>query len=79
MDEKIEKEDIYIDNERSLGVDDISGHESNQLFIKSPEERAFVRKLNWKLLPLVFLIVFIQVRYKFLNKSRSRIVSPQFH
>lgn len=31
-------------------------------FIKSAEEKAFLRKLNWKLLPVVFLIIFIQVK-----------------
>lgn len=30
-------------------------------FVKSPEEAAFLRKLNWTVLPLVFLIVWIQV------------------
>ncbi|OAD03934.1 hypothetical protein MUCCIDRAFT_110814 [Mucor lusitanicus CBS 277.49] len=29
-------------------------------FVKSPEEAAFLRKLNWTVLPLVFLIVWIQ-------------------
>lgn len=33
-----------------------------QKFMNTKEERAFVRKLNWKVLPTIFLIIFIQVR-----------------
>lgn len=59
--------EVYID-EKSLGdivtEDYDSEDNSNQVFIKSPEEKAFVKKLNWTLLPLVFLITFIQVRLK---------------
>lgn len=59
--------EVYID-EKSLGdivtEDYDSENNSNQVFIKSPEEKAFVKKLNWTLLPLVFLITFIQVRLK---------------
>ncbi|KAG1050013.1 hypothetical protein G6F43_007684 [Rhizopus delemar] len=31
-----------------------------QKFMNTKEERAFVRKLNWKVLPTIFLIIFIQ-------------------
>lgn len=34
----------------------------NQRFINTPEEKAFVRKLNWKVLPLIFFIIMIQVK-----------------
>ncbi|CEI88972.1 hypothetical protein RMCBS344292_03348 [Rhizopus microsporus] len=32
----------------------------NQRFVNTPEEKAFVRKLNWKVLPLIFFIIMIQ-------------------
>lgn len=34
----------------------------NQRFVNTPEEKAFVRKLNWKVLPLIFFIIMIQVK-----------------
>lgn len=36
--------------------------DGDQKYINTKEERAFVRKLNWKVLPTIFLIIFIQVR-----------------
>ncbi|KAI9478434.1 MAG: major facilitator superfamily domain-containing protein [Benjaminiella poitrasii] len=39
---------------------DSSYDDSHKELIKSPEENAFVRKLNWSLLPIIFLIIFIQ-------------------
>jgi hypothetical protein len=44
--------------------DDISEQDTNneELLVKSPEEIAFIKKLNWKILPLVFLVIFIQVK-----------------
>ncbi|KAG1474106.1 hypothetical protein G6F56_000552 [Rhizopus delemar] len=33
---------------------------SNQKYVGTPEEKALVRKINWTVLPLIFLIVFIQ-------------------
>lgn len=36
-------------------------NDSAAVLVKSPEEVAFLRKLNWTLLPLIFLIIFIQV------------------
>ncbi|KAL9546431.1 hypothetical protein MBANPS3_006662 [Mucor bainieri] len=35
-------------------------NDSTAVLVKSPEEAAFLRKLNWTLLPLIFLIIFIQ-------------------
>lgn len=43
-----------------LIIDEAKG--DNQRFVNTPEERAFVRKLNWKVLPLIFFIIMIQVK-----------------
>ena len=51
----MEKEDIKISEEYS------SIDKEEQLFVYSAEEKAFLKKLNWKILPIVFLIIFIQV------------------
>lgn len=52
------------DHSKETLTDYISQHESTTAkFVKSPEEKAFVRKLNWTVLPVIFLIVFIQVRF----------------
>lgn len=65
----MEKEAIdnqYFDySKETLQTDYVSEHD-NTVFLKSPEEKAFVRKLNWTVLPIIFLIVFIQVRYNIL-------------
>lgn len=59
MEEKTE----YFENEKALNAEDItSDNESSTVFVKSIEERAYLRKLNWTVLPLIFLVVFIQVR-----------------
>lgn len=59
MEEKIE----YLENEKAFNAEDItSDNESSTVFVKSIEERAYLRKLNWTVLPLIFLVVFIQVR-----------------
>lgn len=51
-------------SKETLAEDIISEHDSTPVkFVKTPEEKAFVRKLNWTVLPVIFLIVFIQVRF----------------
>ncbi|KAI7878734.1 major facilitator superfamily domain-containing protein [Mucor mucedo] len=48
-------------SKETLAEDIISEHDSTPVkFVKTPEEKAFVRKLNWTVLPVIFLIVFIQ-------------------
>ncbi|GAN06036.1 allantoate permease protein [Mucor ambiguus] len=54
-------------DEKKQQLDDDSTESNNHgnkngsaVLVKSPEEVAFVRKLNWTLLPLIFLIIFIQ-------------------
>ena len=63
MDQKVESRNSneYFDNEKAAIDEDISIRQENEPFVKSIEERAFVRKLNWTVLPVIFLIVFIQV------------------
>lgn len=49
------------DQDSSL-IDSFSEPESTEMpLVKSPEEVKFVKKLNWTVLPIIFLIVFIQV------------------
>lgn len=52
-------------NEKKQQLDDgyaeSDSKNSSAILVKSPEEAAFIRKLNWTLLPLIFLIIFIQV------------------
>ncbi|GAA5804435.1 hypothetical protein HPULCUR_009928 [Helicostylum pulchrum] len=42
-------------------------------FVKSAEEKAFLKKLNWRVLPVVFLVIFIQ----FCDKSALTIAAVQ--
>lgn len=62
-----EKEEIkykeHVDEKSQQLDDDFTENDNSNesILIKSPEEIAFLRKLNWTLLPLVFLIIFIQV------------------
>ncbi|KAI8366283.1 major facilitator superfamily domain-containing protein [Choanephora cucurbitarum] len=50
----MEKENIEISEEYT------SIEKEEELFVYSAEEKAFLKKLNWKILPIVFLIIFIQ-------------------
>lgn len=65
-----EKEQVqyteHVDEKKQQLDDDYTEsdhHNKNNstILVKSPEEVAFLRKLNWTLLPLIFLIIFIQV------------------
>lgn len=68
-----EKEEIKYkenDDKKCQQLDDDFSENDNRnglKLIKSPEEIAFLRKLNWTLLPLVFLIIFIQVHTRKLD------------
>jgi hypothetical protein len=57
-----EKQEVH--NDRT-GKDycSIDDHISEHDVKRSPEEIAFIKKLNWKVLPLVFLVIFIQVNF----------------
>lgn len=72
--EKQEVDSQSFDHSKETLPDYISEHNTTtDEFIKSPEEKAFVRKLNWTVLPIIFLIVFIQVKNHksfFLKKKR---------
>jgi hypothetical protein len=52
----LDKTDIV---EEKVEYHEIDG---NNKFLHSPEEKAFLRRLNLRVLPIVFLIIFIQVR-----------------
>lgn len=62
-----EKEEIqhkeYVTDKVSQADDDFteSSNKIEPALVKSPEEAAFLRKLNWTVLPVVFLIIWIQV------------------
>jgi len=63
-----EKEQVqyteHVDEKKQQLDDDYAESDnknSSAILVKSPEEVAFLRKLNWTLLPLIFLIIFIQV------------------
>lgn len=66
MDQKVEEHKEYYDkDEKAISAEDLSDvvdEKANTVFIKSEAEKRFVRKLNWMVLPIVFLIIFIQVR-----------------
>lgn len=54
-----------LDQDSSL-IDSFNELESTEIpLVKSPEEVKFVKKLNWTVLPIIFLIVFIQVSSPF--------------
>ncbi|CAO0795511.1 unnamed protein product [Mucor circinelloides] len=62
-----EKEQVqyteHVDEKKQQLDDDYAESDnknSSAILVKSPEEVAFLRKLNWTLLPLIFLIIFIQ-------------------
>ncbi|CAO3624517.1 unnamed protein product [Mucor fragilis] len=61
-----EKEEIqhkeYVTDKVSQADDDFteSSNKIEPALVKSPEEAAFLRKLNWTVLPVVFLIIWIQ-------------------
>lgn len=65
MDQKVEENiDYYEKDEKAISIEDLSDvidEKVNTVFIKSEAEKRFVRKLNWKVLPIIFLIIFIQV------------------
>ncbi|KAL7318911.1 hypothetical protein PS15m_002094 [Mucor circinelloides] len=64
-------------NEKKQQLDDgyaeSDSKNSSAILVKSPEEAAFIRKLNWTLLPLIFLIIFIQ----FCDKSALTVSAVQ--
>lgn len=60
-----------LDQDSSL-IDSFSEPEAIEMpLVKSPEEVKFVKKLNWTVLPIIFLIVFIQVSSFFFQRHVS--------
>lgn len=72
-----EKEEVqhkeYVTDKVSQADDDFteSSDKTEPAFVKSPEEAAFLRKLNWTVLPVVFLIIWIQVIKKVIPQAMS--------
>ncbi|CAO0802839.1 unnamed protein product [Mucor circinelloides] len=63
MNDKEELQHTEHIEEKSHPLDDDcteSNDKNKPAWVKYPEEAAFLRKLNWTLLPLIFLIIFIQ-------------------
>lgn len=64
MDQKVEEHKEYYDkDDKAISTEDLSDvdEKTNDNFIKSEAEKRLVRKLNWLVLPIIFLIIFIQV------------------
>lgn len=57
--------DIKDDKSFEYNKEKVEEYDSEEItsveFVKSAEEKAFLKKLNWRVLPVVFLIIFIQV------------------
>ncbi|CAO3633059.1 unnamed protein product [Mucor hiemalis] len=63
MDQKVEEHKEYYDkDDKAISTEDLSDvdEKTNDIFIKSEAEKRLVRKLNWLVLPIIFLIIFIQ-------------------
>lgn len=57
----VEKQEVEYNHRASSCSIDEFDIKNDKPVQKSPEEIAFIKKLNWKVLPMVFLVIFIQV------------------
>lgn len=78
MNEKEELQHTEHVDEKSHPLDDDcteSNDKNKPALVKYPEEAAFLRKLNWTLLPLIFLIIFIQVIPKVFHRLYEIVIN----